>query len=70
MGKSYHLLGRSLLREMIRMEDERKRNLVVGNRYGNVDGGSLPSNVVSLQEYRQQQSMRKPPFRLAPKLPV
>lgn len=70
MGKGYTLTGEESLREMIRLEGERKRHLTVGNRYGNVDGRSLPLNVVSLQDYRQQRSMRKPPFRLAPKSPA
>jgi hypothetical protein len=58
MGKGYTLTGEESLREMIRLEDERKCHLAMGNRYGSVDGRSLPSNVVSLQDYRQRQAER------------
>ena len=40
MGKDYSPTGEESLREMIRLEGERRRHLTVGNRYGNVDGRS------------------------------
>ena len=65
MGKDYAPTGEESLREMIRLEDERKRHLVVGNRYGGIDGRDLPPNVVSFREYRQRQAER--PLRYPPK---
>jgi hypothetical protein len=60
MGKGYTLTGEESLREMIRLEDERRRRLTMSNRYGSIGGRSLPSNVVSLQDYRQRRAERLP----------
>lgn len=70
MNREYPLVGEAFFRDMMQRDGDQRHHPVVGNRVAGIDAGSLSSNVVSLQDYRRQQAVRKPPYRLAPKLPV
>ena len=58
MSKEYTLAGEAFFRRMMRLEEERRQRFVGGNRWGGVSDGSHPSNIISLQDYRRQQTER------------
>jgi hypothetical protein len=63
MDKRYTLAGEDSFREMVRYQEERRRHSGVGSQWSGTTGGSHPSNVVSMQGYRQQRVVTKrPPY--------
>jgi|HubBroStandDraft_2_1064218.scaffolds.fasta_scaffold1029488_1 hypothetical protein len=56
----YPLAGEEFFREMMRPEEERRQSLADRSIGGGV---SNPSNVVSLQEYKQRQTEHRNPWR-------
>ena len=58
MDKRHPLVGEEFFRRMMRLEEERKRHLVGGDRWSGAGDGSGSSNVVSLRDCRQQLNRR------------
>jgi hypothetical protein len=60
MDRRYPLAGEESFRDMVQYQAERRR--LSGDRW-NGTSGSLPSNVVSMNDYRQQRMVTKrPPY--------
>jgi hypothetical protein len=52
MDRAHTLVGEEFFRDMMHLEDERRR--LLGSNQRNVTSSAKPSNVVSLEDYRRQ----------------
>jgi hypothetical protein len=60
MNEKHTLMGEDFFRTMMRLEDERRRRLVVGALWNVDDVESQASNIVSLERYRRERRVHGP----------